>query len=99
MDAREIFVDRIRQLRLNSQLSQKQVANAIGISTVAYQYYEYGRKMPSFDTLPKLADFFDVSTDYLLRRSDDPHLPRMDDETRSLFLALKALKETHGAAK
>ena len=99
MDAREIFSQRVKQLRLAKGVPQQQVANAIGISTVAYQYYEYGRKMPSFDTLPKLADFFDVSLDYLVGRSDDPHLPHMDDETRSLFLALKALKETHGAAK
>ncbi len=99
MDAREIFSQRVKQLRLSKGVSQQQVADALGITKPGYQNYEYGRKTPSFAVLPLLADFFDVSTDYLLGRSDDPHLPRMDDETRSLFLALKALKETHGAAK
>lgn len=99
MDTRKIFSQRVKQLRLAKGVPQQQVADALGITKPGYQGYEYGIKVPSFDTLPKLADFFDVSTDYLLGRSDDPHLPRMDDETRSLFLGLKALKETHGAAK
>ena len=95
----QIFSQRVKQLRLAKGIPQQRVADALGVTKPAYQGYEYGTKTPSFAILPRLADFFDVSTDYLLGRSDDPHLPRMDDETRSLFLALKALKETHGAAK
>lgn len=99
MERKELFRKRLCNLRAARQLSQKKVADALGISTVGYQYYEYGRKMPSFDTLPKLAEVFDVSSDYLLGLSDDPHLPRMDEETKNLFLALRALKGNAGTAQ
>lgn len=72
MESGKIFAERVRRLRTEAGVSQQIVANAIGITKTGYQYYEYGRKFPSFETLPKLADFFEVSTDYLLGRSDNP---------------------------
>ena len=92
MERKEVFRQRLCALRAGMRLSQKKIADALGMSTVGYQYYEYGRKLPSFDTLPKLAVLFNVSSDYLLGLSDDPHLPRMDEETRELFRAVHAFK-------
>ena len=52
-------------------MTQRQVANALGITERSYQRYE-AENNPNNETLIKLADYFDVSTDYLLGRSDNP---------------------------
>ena len=51
---------------------QKQVAEGSGISLRTYQRYENGEREPSASTLVALADFFNVSTDYLLGRTNNP---------------------------
>lgn len=66
------FTDRIQLLKINKKLLQKEIAKAVGISVRTYQRYETGERTPDTDTLIKLADYFDVSTDYLLGRTDDP---------------------------
>ena len=63
---------RLIEKRKNSGLTQKQVADGIGISEVGLQNYENGRRKPAFDDLIALADFYDVSLDYLVGRSDEP---------------------------
>lgn len=64
--------DRIKTLRSNGLLTQKQLADILEISEVSLQRFEYGTARPSLDTLVALADYFDVSLDYLVGRSDDP---------------------------
>ena len=76
MEAEKVFVERLRRLRAVKGISQQKAADALGITKVGYQNYEYGRKMPSFSTLPRLADYFDVSIDYLLGRTDVPQVVR-----------------------
>jgi len=66
------FPDRLKGLRKVKSVTQKTVAEHIGILEQAYQKYEYGKHEPNHETTIKLADFFDVSTDYLLGRSDNP---------------------------
>ena len=61
-----------KKIRTEKGLTQKQVADGINIAEQAYQRYEYGRTVPSALFLIALADFFDVSLDYLVGRSDDP---------------------------
>lgn len=61
-----------KKIRLERGFTQKQVADGIGISEVGLQNYENGRRKPAFDVLISLADFYDVSLDYLVGRSDDP---------------------------
>lgn len=70
MDYEKIFCERLKLLRDSHGFSQKQVAEAVGVSRTGYIYVETGRKKPSFDTLIALADFFDVSLDYLVGRPD-----------------------------
>ena len=65
------LADRLRELRANHKLTQKDVYTAIEVSPIVYQRYEYGRS-PSYEKLIALADYFDVSLDYLVGRSDDP---------------------------
>lgn len=61
-----------KKIRLEKSFTQKQVATGIGVAERQYQYYEYGKKTPSALILIALADYFDVSLDYLVGRSDNP---------------------------
>ena len=63
---------RFKKIRIEMGFTQKQVAEGIGVTEQAYQRYEYGRVIPSALILIALADYFDVSLDYLVGRSDDP---------------------------
>lgn len=64
--------DKLQKLRKNKGLTQKNISIALGISERAYQGYELKDSAPSLKMLIKLADYFNVSIDYLLDRSDDP---------------------------
>ena len=56
----------LKNVRLLKKLTQQEVANALNISVQAYSHYETGRREPDFNTLTRLANFFNVTTDYLL---------------------------------
>lgn len=60
--------ERIKQLREAKSLSQRQLADEVGITKQAISKYEKGIDMPSAMTLCALADVFECSTDYLLGR-------------------------------
>ena len=66
------FHERLVQLRKSHGLTQKQLASELQLSELAIQHYESQRRKPAFDILIALADYFDVSLDYLVGRSDDP---------------------------
>ncbi|MCY7585476.1 helix-turn-helix domain-containing protein [Bacillus safensis] len=59
--------DRIRSLREKNNLTQEQMAKKIGISRGTYAHYEINKRRPDYETLIKIADLFNVSTDYLLK--------------------------------
>ena len=62
--------DTMKELSESRKLTKKQVADAICVTERAYITYEYGQRDVSTDTLQKLADFYGVSVDYLLGRTD-----------------------------
>ena len=62
-------MNRIRDLREDMDLRQIDVAKSTGIDQKTLSNYETGRTNPDSEAIIKLADFFDVSTDYLLGRS------------------------------
>ncbi len=66
------FGERLKQLRAVRNLTQKQLAIETETSERGIQNYEMGIRKPAFDVLIALADYFDVSLDYLVGRSDDP---------------------------
>lgn len=72
MPLEEVFKIRLRGLRHERNKSSRQVAEGLGITDVAYRNYEAGRRKPNFDILPALADYFNVSLDYLVGRSNNP---------------------------
>lgn len=53
---------------------QKDIAKDVNLSLRAYQYYERGQREPTASVLIALADYFDVSIDYLVGRTDNPKL-------------------------
>ena len=64
------FGEFLAELRKERRLLQKEVANYLNVTVATVSNYEKGVHSPDLDTLVKLADFFDVSTDYLLQRTD-----------------------------
>lgn len=58
--------NRIKGLRENNNISQKELGEGIGVSDVMISMYEQGKKNPSLPTMTKLSEYFGVTTDYLL---------------------------------
>lgn len=69
-----IFGKRLATLRKEKGISQYEFADRIGFSRGQVANYEQGKREPDYETLQKIADFFNVSTDYLLGRTDNPDL-------------------------
>lgn len=61
----------LKELRKKRNLNQNELATILNVSNQAYQKYEYGTAEPTFDNLSKLADFYGVTTDYLLGRTNE----------------------------
>lgn len=66
------FASRARELRHAKKLTQKQIASELGVSEILWRKYEAGDRAPTLEGLLALADYFDVSIDYLVGRSDIP---------------------------
>ena len=66
----EIFAERLKELRKASRQTSKEMAEYLGVSQRAYLYYESATHYPDVPGLLKLANYFGVTTDYLLGRSD-----------------------------
>ena len=64
---------RFTQIRKEKGLTQKQVATQLDVAEQSYQFYEYGKHVPSALVLCAIADIFNVSLDYLVGRSDNPN--------------------------
>ena len=67
-----MIIERLKKLRKEGKLTQKDIATFLNISQPAYQQFESGKKKMNLETMEKLADFFNVSTDYLLGKTDIP---------------------------
>jgi len=68
------FAKHFRKLRLSRNLTQKQLAINVGMSEQGIQNYELSLRKPTYDMLIVLADYFDVSIDYLVGRTDKPEV-------------------------
>ena len=69
-----IFSERLKDLRVAKSTLQKDIADILDVSVRQYQRYEKGEQEPNINGLMTLADYFDVSLDYLVGRSDDPKI-------------------------
>ena len=64
------FGQRLKSLRLERNLKQSELAKIIEVSSSTIGMYEQGRRYADLETLKKIANLFDVSTDYLIGRTD-----------------------------
>ena len=66
----KIFQERLKEQRILNKVTQRQIADFLQIAQPSYIRYEIGTSEPSLANLVKLADYFDVSVDYLLGRTE-----------------------------
>lgn len=67
----EIFAQRLKALRLERKRTLREMADYLEVGMRAYQYYEDGSRHPDYQSLVALADYFQVTTDYLLGRTEE----------------------------
>ena len=79
------FSERLKSLRLEAGLTQKEISEKLSISQPQYARWEAGKRSPTSETLQKFADFFDVSTDYLLGNSDSRYSDEQLDGMEIFF--------------
>ena len=66
------FSTRLRELRKSKNVNQTALGNDVGVTLKQIQRYEHGLNEPTLSVLIALADYFNVSVDYLLGRTDNP---------------------------
>ncbi len=91
------FKERLKQLRVKSGKTQKETADMVKIQPSTYSGYENGNRTPDLETLNVIADYFNVSIDYLFGRVDNPDIAILDDLPEELKIegikAVYAVKE------
>lgn len=90
--------NKLKCLRLEKKLTQKQVADRIGLAISAVSSYEAGSRYPSYNVLIKLARIFHVSTDYLLGITDTRNLDvtgLKDEEIEAISQLVNMLRDKH----
>ena len=70
----EQFAKILREVRKNSNTTQKEIAEHLDISVRAYQHYETGTRYPDFKGLYKIGNYFNISVDYLMGRTSKPEI-------------------------
>lgn len=65
-----MFSERIIRLRKETNMTQSELAKKLGIPRTTYSNYENGNRQPDYETLQKIANYFGVSSDYLIGMSD-----------------------------
>jgi len=83
-----MYGDKIATLREQFHLTQKELADEIGITRAALSHYEKNRREPTYDILKKLATFFHVTTDYLLEKTANPITEPLSTNTIKINPAL-----------
>lgn len=76
----QILAKRLKDLRESRRIYQKEMAEILGLSFRGYQDYETNKSEPKLKTLIVIADYFQVSIDYLVGRTDVPGVNRGDVE-------------------
>ena len=69
------FAEKLRMLRKEVKLSQTAIGAEVGLSMRGYQDLELGAK-PKYDTLLRIAEYYDVSVDWLMGRTENRHAHR-----------------------
>lgn len=75
-----MFAERLKELRKDKNMTQVQLAEALGVSKGTIAMWEIGKREPNFETLNRLSDIFDKRIDYILGNSNDASSPRFTEE-------------------
>ena len=87
-----MLTHRLRGLRDNRGFLQSEIAEYLNITQVAYSMYETGKRQMNFETLCRLAELYEVSTDYLLGRQEA--IPSfLNEDERAVIAQYKMLNE------
>ena len=79
---------RIKKLRKEKNITMKNLGKAIGVAESTISLYENGKRQPDNDTLKKLADYFNTTTDYLLEQTDKPSVKILNEQLEGIDFAL-----------
>ncbi len=90
------FSERLKELRKKNNLTQKALGEFINSSERGIQSYELEQRKPTLDVINALADYFDVSTDYLTGRADDPSVISITPKTRNILIDNRLSLEAKG---
>lgn len=94
-----MLADRLKQLRIRKKKNQEDIAKLLGITRQAYGHYENGNRQPDYEALKKLADYYEVSIDFLLTgedqqgSSDEMWKEILDPKTQVFFKDLMSAPE------
>jgi len=72
------FSARLKEMRKHVKITQKELAHTIGIDPSSIGNYEAGHRKPDYETLTKIADYFGVSIDWLLGRTNNPQMSTIE---------------------
>lgn len=93
--------ERLKELRKKRSLSQKELADILGVSPSIISAYETGERTPSVDVILSLSYFYNCSTDFLLGRNNDEPLESFDifsdltnEQIKALRCIIKGLRNT-----
>ena len=81
----------LRKLRRKKNITMKQLGEMVGVSESAISQYENGKRQPDQPTLIKIADYFNVSTDYLLGRNEKNPAPSLTASELQLINNFRSL--------
>lgn len=87
------FNKTLKKLRKNNKLTQKELADKIGVARTTLANYEQGTRFPDKETLLMIADFFDVSLDYLVGRSPADKIKKAISDDEELLEFWNELKD------
>ncbi len=76
----QILAKRLKELREGRRIYQRELAKVLGMSFRGYQNYETGQSEPKLATLIAIADYYQVSIDYLVGRTDAPDFQMVKTE-------------------
>lgn len=82
---------KLLELRKNNNLTQQELANILKVTQTTYQYYEKEKSEPNIETLCKLADFYNVTLDYLVDRKIKNDIGYLTDKQYSAVILIKQL--------
>ncbi len=89
-----LFGERLRQLRKEAGFRQDELASSLNFARATISYYETGTRIPDIQKICIIADFFNVSVDYILGRTDMKKFIATNNEVMDFFEMFKLLSRT-----